>query len=385
MRSLFLLSTLLLGTHLASAGNFAVGTCKPMLKSFTTIQGAVSSVPPGSNILVCPGTYPEQVTISQSLRLQGVADSNLGEVLITIPSTGLTGNVTSVFGEPVAAQLLVQTTGQVNISNITVDGTGGDDGCANWLAGIFYGGGASGNIVHVRTRNQIDTNCGVGVWAENGSGSSASIAIQNSSVHDADAAGIFVGASSTSPLSVAIRGNFVSPNSVGGFAVDATSVTGDITNNDLTGALVGVYDLAPGLNISGNGVSAVQYGMLLLAPGTAQYNDIMNTGLGFSLSTGTLLQANRITQSSTVAIELNCSALTVSHNTINDAVVGLGDVPAGFSASNIFANTGTISTNTCTAPVAALSVKKGAARAANTSSFLQWRTPANPNGVRPLH
>src|SRR5579862_130207 len=171
MRVLVLL-IMLLGALCAFADNdsrnFAVGTCKPRLKSFSTIQAAVSSVPPGSTVLVCPGIYPEQVTISQSLTLQGIADSNMDEVILAIPSGGAVENVTSIFGPTVAAQLLVQTTGVVNITNITADGTGGEEACANWLAGIFYSSGSSGNLSQVRTRNQIDTNCSVGILGENG-------------------------------------------------------------------------------------------------------------------------------------------------------------------------------------------------------------------------
>src|SRR6266404_6201120 len=120
MRTLFFLATLLLLlAHLAMAddNNFAVGTCKPKLTSFSTIQAAVSAVPPGSTVLVCPGVYPEQVTISRPLTLQGIADSNLDQIVITVPGTGL-ANVTSVFGELVATQVLVLNAGPVNMCNI---------------------------------------------------------------------------------------------------------------------------------------------------------------------------------------------------------------------------------------------------------------------------
>src|ERR1700746_465121 len=125
---MFLLAVVpLLAAHLMMAdGNFAVvGTCKPKLTSFTTIQAAVTKVPPGSTVLVCPGVYPEQVTISQPLTLQGIADSNLDQITITATG-GLAPNATSMFGQSVAAQVLVQNAGPVNISNIAVDGTGGE-------------------------------------------------------------------------------------------------------------------------------------------------------------------------------------------------------------------------------------------------------------------
>ena len=155
---IFFLATLpLLAAGLTMAdSNVAVGTCKPKLTSFTTIQGAVSSVPPGSTVLVCPGVYPEQVAIFQPVTLPGVASDTLDQIVIAVPSGGLVANVTSIFGEPVAAQVLVENAGPVNITNIAVDGTGGDQACATWLAGIFYGSGFSGTLNRVRASGQID-------------------------------------------------------------------------------------------------------------------------------------------------------------------------------------------------------------------------------------
>lgn len=379
------LSLLFAPLALADNNNYAVGTCKPKLKSFPTIQAAVSTVPPYSTVLVCPGVYPEQVTISQPLNLQGIADSNLDDQsVVTIPSGVLTANVTSIFTEPVFAQVLVQTSGTVNISNITVDGTGGDQGCApTWLAGIFYASGSSGNISRVRTSNQIDTSCGVGIWAENGAAPNTWVTIQGNSVHDFDSSGIFLGSVSPPTLNASTHDNFVSPNSsaVGIFAI---GINGDITDNDVSNTIAGVVvDLAP-VRVAANNVStAGLFGLLLLAGGTVQGNDITNAGIGVELSgPGATVQSNRITFSAVAAVDFGCNAATVSHNTINDALVGLGNVPLGFSGSNTFANTGTISTN-CPAAAAVLGPVQAASTLAKPRSYSQWRTPANPSGVRP--
>src|SRR4029077_12937099 len=58
------------------ANSVAVGpsTCQSSLIHFSTIQAAVNAVPFGSTVLVCPGTYPEQVVIAQPLTLKGVTD-----------------------------------------------------------------------------------------------------------------------------------------------------------------------------------------------------------------------------------------------------------------------------------------------------------------------
>lgn len=385
----FVLLVMLLGTHFALAdNNFAVGTCRPRLKSFATIQTAVSGVPAGSTVLVCPGTYPEQVTITQPLNLQGIADSNLDEAIITIPSGGLTNIVpSSISNVNVAAQVLVQTTGVVNITNITTDGTGGDSACATELAGIFYASGSSGTLARVRTRNEIDSGCGVGIWAENGGNAGTRIQVQGSSVHDSDSAGIVLGAGTSSSMNVDLRDNFVSFNgTTAGIDILASGVTGDITDNDLVGGLAGIFDLSNGLAINANGISSAQFGVVLLGTATMQSNDILNTAEGVSLNApGSTLQGNRITESSAAAVEFNCASANVSHNTINDAPVGLSDVPAGFNGNNTFANTSTVTTE-CAAAAAMPLAKAAPLNAAPISKgtpFLQWRTPLNPNGIKP--
>src|SRR6202140_1920470 len=104
-RVLFLLAIgLLLAAHPMFAANYAVGTCKPSLPSYSTISAAVIGVPPGSTVEVCPNTYPEQVTIAQPLTLKGITSGNAGQAVITVPSAGL-AVVTDGFGESIAPQV----------------------------------------------------------------------------------------------------------------------------------------------------------------------------------------------------------------------------------------------------------------------------------------
>lgn len=178
-----------------------VGNCEPNLKSYATISAAVSSVASGATVYLCPGTYPEQVTITQPLNLMGVAAGTANQILITVPSGGLVANTTSMFGQSVAAQVNVEGAGPVNITNITVEGTGGDLGClANtWSAGIFYGSASSGTVSRVRAGNEVNGACGVGIWAENGDSSNQTITIQNSTVFNADGGGFLPAAAPPRP------------------------------------------------------------------------------------------------------------------------------------------------------------------------------------------
>jgi len=282
LRVLFLAVVPLLASYSAMAGNFAVGTCKPRLTSFSTISAAVSSVPPGSTIQVCPGVYSEQITISQPLTLEGIANGNQDQIVITVPSTGLTPNVTSIFTEPVAAQVLVQNAGPVNITNVSVDGTGGDQGCGTsniWLAGIFYASSSSGDVNRVRASGQTDQGCGVGIWAENGDSSSQSVTIENSSIHDVDGTGIFAGSGPTPTLTFMVEDSFVSMHS-GPTGIVGNSVNGAITENNVSDALAGIFDAAPGARVSSNTVTNTTFGVLLLTGGTVQSNDVSNSGNG---------------------------------------------------------------------------------------------------------
>src|SRR5690348_16614882 len=134
-----LMATVLVGVEPAMAAQFVVGSCKPNLTNFPTISAAVAAVPAGSTVLVCPGTYPEQVVITQPLTLQGIISGNSGRVTITVPgqAVGLpqlaVNSQSAVFASPVAGQVVVQNVnplGAVNLSDITVDGNGGVVSCA---------------------------------------------------------------------------------------------------------------------------------------------------------------------------------------------------------------------------------------------------------------
>lgn len=387
LRVLFFATVPLLASCPLMAATFAVGTCKPHLTSFSTISAAVGTVPAGSNVEVCPGTYLEQVTINQPLNLEGIAINNQDQVVIAVPGTGLTTSLTSVFGQAVAAQVLVQAAGTVNLTNITVDGTGGDQACNTtniWLAGIFYASGSSGTVNRVRASGQSDHGCGVGVWAENGGATNQSVAVLNSSIHDNDGVGVFAASGAPPTLTVNIKNNFIS-SPLGLIGVDLNSVSGEVTDNTVSAAEAGVFDLAPGVSVSDNTETNTPYGVLLLAGGTVQSNEMSNVFYGVFLdSDGATIQYNRITLATTAALELNCFSGTVSHNTVSDAVVGIDEAPLGFNQSNNFNNTGVVSANGCA--VANATVPLAAARSIVSSgkpSPRQWRTPATPNGVRP--
>jgi hypothetical protein len=384
---LMLLSAIpLLGVQTLMAGVFQVGSCKAKVPSFATISAAVSTVPAGSRILVCPGLYPEQVTITQAMTLEGVADSNQDIAMITVPSTGLVANSSSVFGESIAAQLLVQG-GPVNIENIAVDGTGGDLQCAGstWIAGMFYAPGSSGQVNHAKVSGQTDAGCGVGIWAENVDGSDKSVTVQNSSVHDMDGFGIFVASGAASPnLSASIRGNVVSVSPTALIGIGLSNVTGSVNGNDVSNGMFGIVNVSNNVSIALNTTSQTTAGIALQGGGSVNNNRILSSNLGvWFFSDGGVVRLNRISSISGSAVEFNCSAAIVAGNTINDAAIGLDNAPVGFTGRNSFNNTTTITSGACGAAAAKVSsLAAGASISGSRSgaSIWQWRTPASPYG-----
>jgi hypothetical protein len=363
LRILFVFSLVFFMAHSALATTVAVGTCLPKLVSFTSIQAAVMTVPPGSTIKVCPGTYNEQVTIAQPLNLVGVVSGNAARAVIAVPAAkGLQPNVTSAvtgvwlpYFAQFAAQVLVQTPGPVNITDISVDGAGANLGCSTtleWLAGIFYASGSSGTVNRVTTRNQLDQSCGNGIWVENGPPNTLTVTIENSNIHDFDYAGIFVGtAGYDSTLVTPIRGNSVY-GAGGTYGIETFFVTGTVTGNVVTGGPVGIFNQSgPTLatTISNNAVADVGTG---ITTGWEQGSLVKSNKIS-NASTGIDLQAIGITANyntifkTAIAIDFECDTDSVTGNIINDAQVAYNRVGGGIAPAGTLLNVDAVLGGSC--------------------------------------
>jgi hypothetical protein len=320
------------------AATYAVGPCKPTLVSFPTISAAVIGVPPGSTVLVCPGTYPEQVTIAQPLTLKGITSGNAGQAVITVPGSGLTV-VTTGFGIQIAAMVDV-TAGPVNISDITVDGTGSNvGGYPTWLAGILYNDGSSGTVNEITARNLSDSGLGVGVWAENSTGTNESVTIENSSFHDIDDSAVFTQGST---LLATVKGNTMETSG----SIVSWFSAGSLTANVISGGYEGVNIGTPS-TVSSNTVANSRYGIVASGGITATSNKISNAFTGiYDLGGGNTYKSNTITKTG-IGVEFSCNTPTVLSNTINDATTGLDGVPSSFSGANSFNNVATLRTDGC--------------------------------------
>ena len=386
-------------TGQAFSSTVAVGntSCMPSLVHFATIQLAVNSVPAGSTIKVCPGNYPEQVSIiNKNLTLIGVAFGTSDAAVVVVPAGGLvTNGVTDIFGFPTAAQIFVQNTA-VTISHLTVDGA--NDGltdCSVDAIGIYYQN-SSGTITSNAVRNVLlptglqGCQDGLAINVESNTGAPA-VTISNNSVRNYDKNGITAsGPDNGSPgPSVKVTGNTViglgattvtAQNGIQiGYGATATVasnyVVDDIYINPAGCTLcygasgILIYGSA-GVTVSSNTVESTQYGIVPVtvsasetANGTiVKSNHVGGTQLYDAIdlcSDGNTAQSNVIYGSAESAIHVDgeCppstgSNNTVTGNTINEACAGvlLGTGSFNTTAPNVFLNVTntTLAGDTCT-------------------------------------
>lgn len=121
-RNYLIAFTLCLGLQAAHAATIVVGTCQRSQRSSTTISNAIAAARPGDVVAVCPGTYPEQLTITKPISLEGIVIPNQPGATIIPPAAGLQQLPANSSFYP---QIYVNQAGApVTISNIGVSGTG---------------------------------------------------------------------------------------------------------------------------------------------------------------------------------------------------------------------------------------------------------------------
>ena len=167
-----------------------------------------------------------------------------------------------MFGESVAAQILVLGAGPVNITNLAVDGTGGDMNCAGGGRGNLLRFGFVGSRQPLRPTNEVDRTCRVGIWAENANTSDESVTVRNSSVYNVDATGIFIGSGAPPSLAATIDNHVVNASAALA-AVESDSVTGQVVADNIQQHFVWRLDTS-GLNVPGNTIMGITYGIHLV-------------------------------------------------------------------------------------------------------------------------
>jgi hypothetical protein len=353
-----------------TVGGCATGT------TYQTVQAAIDAALPGWTVEICPGNYPEQLTITKSLTLRGIISNTARAVVITSPSSGLVANATALTnGSSIAAQILVQNSTGVHIQNVAVDGgKNGLTSCALVLIGIYYQN-ASGTINRVATRNQtLETplggcQSGIGVFAESNDVGQAVVTVQNSTMRSYQKGGVVGNGTGTT---MTIRTNTVAGQGpTTGAAENGIQIgygaTGEITNNSVidhvylpgTASSTGILVISSrGVRVLLNTIGTAQGGIVVFGdPNFGPAGDAIITrnvifgaenidGIELCGDNNTVL-LNRINNSFEAGVHLDSSCNssgnnnTIGQNSINEACAGIlqGTSTTGnLISGNIFAN-----------------------------------------------
>jgi hypothetical protein len=282
-----------------TAKTVQVGTCKTNLQNYLTIQSAVSAVPAGATIEVCPGNYNEQVTITQALTLEGIASGTNASVVLGLPP--VLEQSGTVMGFPVYAQISVQNAGPVNISGLTVDGSNAS--CPNGaLAGVIFvsstaasSGKFTGGVIRFTGQG---CNEGAALFAANETGSASTLTVEGNSIHDINGPGITFG----------------------------PDMSGTIATNTIVNTTTGLQfqQAGPNAKATGNFIIGAQ------------------NAVSLNSATGVTVQSNQIVNSANHAIQLQDSSAggtnKVTSNTINEANCGLS-ISQAATTDTYFPNT----------------------------------------------
>lgn len=271
-------------------------------ENYSTIQAAINAANSGDVIIVAPGVYAEQLTITKSLKIQGS-----GNAVVQAPAT----LVADSFG---AKNVIDVTNGAtVDVSQLTVSGPGPAN-CGSITAGIFVSGGAT---LKIRDSTITDIRDNPASGCQNG-------------------IGIFVGRNAYSTTGHAdIHNVKITKYQKGGIVVDNTGSTAYIQDNRID------WGLAP-LNIASNGIQISRganaivsdnrvTGNICGAPnpicGPDLLNDAQSTGILLFQSGGaTNIRHNHVSDNDIgIAVYAGPSSVKVNENDVtqNNNVAGI--------------------------------------------------------------
>jgi nitrous oxidase accessory protein NosD len=311
--------------------------------TFTSIQDAINAANPGSLIRVCPGTYPEQLSIEKSLSIEG--DNGA----IVMPSN-MMANTTGSSGAPIAAAILVKEAANVEIEGLIVDtANSGITECSPDLIGILYQN-SSGRIEHNAVRNvklSVSLNgcqSGDAIVVQSLGSETSKVTVDDNSVHDYQKNGI---TGNESGSEVAISNNVVTglgpttgaaQNGIQkGFGPKGSVLRNTVTDNvwspcvslencafNASGILIFQSD---DVRVEHNKVATNQLGIYASGQGDEiESNDISNSlvlvGIDLAGDNGLAIR-NGVTNSGQAAILIDANDNIVLSNDITEAPIGI--------------------------------------------------------------
>jgi hypothetical protein len=361
------LPALLLLTASSFAATYYVGTCHA--SSYATISAAVAAVPANSVIDICPGTYVEQVFITQPMTLQGIKSGQAERARI-VPPLDIGGVIpwvtvpNPVAGElPIAPQIFVNVpSGVVKLSNLTTDAsaaTAREPLCskATYItAGIAYLD-SSGTITDDAALGEGETSgCTVGILAIAAASNTVSVTITNNALQNQNLAGIKLESSKGNAgvtANVASNSVVVGPGTLSSnIGISVFGVTGTVSSNVVGTALEGgiVYgisalagnDVGP-LSISNNTFyNALGSGMTGISVGsststrTVNGNTMVGVNIGFViLGAGAMTMEGNEVLNSGLGIDFACGLPILNGNILNNVRTGIYDAPGGVAPAGV--------------------------------------------------
>jgi hypothetical protein len=341
-----------------ASSTYTVGQCVPRVVGFMTIMDALTYAPPPTVVKVCPGTYNEQIEITKPVTLEGISDGTSTQVIIA-PQNFVENAVSLDSGDSLAVVVFVNgAAGPVNISNITMDGTGkGNLAADSFAVGVLYQN-TPGSVKNVTARNLQNNNPlqirGVGIWLEGGS-STPKVTVERCSIHDFDNAGVIA----VLQLNLtATRNNIYNPlpgpepnfSRARGFVIN-DGVTATISENIIQGTQSGIGE-GNSLTgtISNNSVIDSQFGISASDDGFSVTGNkiIGSTEQAIQMSSAVNLITGNTIVGAQIGIQFQCIANpNVHNNTFVDSVTALSFVPDGLLTTNSYFGVGTIRTGGC--------------------------------------
>jgi len=178
-------------------GRGAANDCDAAQKAFGTIQDAVDAAQPGTTILICPGTYAEQVVITKNdLTVRGAGQGSTIIRPSAVPKT-VTGLIVPYIVAPI---VLVNGATGVALSRLTVDGSVAESGVSNFdcpQVGFYVGihfRNASGTVDATQiTRVNSGTRCSTGIRGEGGSAGVSNLVVTDSQIEQSGDFGVVCG------------------------------------------------------------------------------------------------------------------------------------------------------------------------------------------------
>jgi len=347
----------------AFSETLVVGTCQPARHPYATIQAAVDAARPRATILVCPGTYAEQVVITTPLTLKGISAPPLPNPTIVGPAAGVAGG-------PVIGVATHGTLGPVNIQGLVIN----DPNCmgeSNNISAIQYVS-TSGAVTGTVIQGFGDPECGgYGILVENDDAWPVNVELANNIIREFQPYGTafeLTSGPSSSRLNVQIHDNLLYDiptalesstngngvwmygNSIGTFDIGTFPVVVNdaamIDHNEISLSATSTENAAIAIEANGNG--AVITGNTITTSGSyatgidvtgdhvrVWSNKITGNamgathGIGVGIFTGS---ASSDIRWNTIdgflgGIDMGCQAATVVSNTILDSTTGIVGVP----------------------------------------------------------